>query len=356
MHNRYVFYGVHYFLKDNHTPYHTTPTSREFIMKTALILGITGGFGSHVAAALIEDGWQVRALARDPGRLAPWQKGIEAIRGDARNIADIRHAARGVDVIVYGLNIPYQRWERDALPLLEPSVTVAEESGLRLVFPGNVYVYDPATGPDFTETAPHHPPTRKGVIRQRMEQRLQQASQRGARVLIVRAGDFIGANADGSWMKVLTKSTKHGHRLLRPGPAHLPHTWANLPDLGRTVARLLAREERLDDFSTFHFEGYRITFEQLVRAMESASGRPVKVSAFPWWAVRLAAPFVPFLRELQKMRYLWQQQVNLDGSRLRASLGNDVPETPLPRALLEAGLVAPTDDEPVTAATLRRDV
>lgn len=178
-------------------------------------------------------------------------------------------------------------------------------------------------------------------------------------MLIVRAGDFIGANAnaaaDGSWLMVLTKSTRHGHRLLRPGPANLPHTWANLlPDLGRTVARLLAHEARLADFATLHFEGYRITFEQLVRAVESASGRPVKVRALPWWTVRLAAPFVPFLRELLKMRYLWQEQVNLDGSRLRTFLDHDVPETPLPQALLESGLVSAPEGAPDAVATVSR--
>ena len=38
-------------------------------MKTALVLGISGGFGGHVAQALARQGWGIRALLRDPARL-----------------------------------------------------------------------------------------------------------------------------------------------------------------------------------------------------------------------------------------------------------------------------------------------
>lgn len=308
-------------------------------MKTALIIGITGGFGGHVAAALLEAGWGVRALMREPARLPPWQKGVEAVAGDARRIEDVRRAAEGVDVIVYGVNIPYQRWHREALPLLETTVTVAEERGLTLVFPGNVYVYDPQEGPAFDDEAPQHPVSRKGAIRQRMEQRLQEASRRGARVLLIRAGDFIGAHARGSWIHVLAKRTDRGYRLLRPGPAEVVHTWANLPDVGRTVARLLERREDLPAYAPFHFEGYRISFNDLVDAMQTAGGKPVRVRPFPWWAVTLASPVIPFLRELREMRYLWQREVNLEGRRLRDFLKGEVPRTPLPEALQAAGVV-----------------
>jgi nucleoside-diphosphate-sugar epimerase len=308
-------------------------------MKQALVIGATGGFGGHVAVALLDDGWGVKALIRDPAKSPPRRQGIEVVQGDARRIEDVRRAAAGVAVIVYGVNAPYPRWEDQALPLLEPSVKLAEKSGLTLVFPGNVYGYDPKDGPDFEEETPVNPVSRKGAIRVRMERRLQQASRHGAQILLLRAGDYIGAHAGSTWMHVLTKATDHGYRLLRPGPTDLVHTWANLPDVARVVTRLLQRRDRLPAFAPFHFEGYRVTFKEMVEAMQAASGRPVKVRPFPWWAVTLLAPFVPFLRELQEMRYLWQQEVNLDGTRLHKMLGDEVPDTPLPEALAAAGII-----------------
>ena len=38
--------------------------------RTALIIGATGSFGGHAAAALIKHGWTIRALARDPAKAA----------------------------------------------------------------------------------------------------------------------------------------------------------------------------------------------------------------------------------------------------------------------------------------------
>jgi nucleoside-diphosphate-sugar epimerase len=309
------------------------------MIKRALVIGATGSFGGHMATALLDDGWRVKALMRDPVRLPPWLQGLEVVSGDARQIEDVRHAAAGVEVIVYGANIPYPRWHREALPLLEPSVKVAEEQGLTLVFPGNVYGYDPEDGPNFGEETPFRPVSRKGAIRQRMEQRLQQASTHGAQILLLRAGDFIGAHAGSTWMHVLSKKTDHGYRLLRPGPADLVHTWANLPDLARATCRLLQRRDRLPSFAPFHFAGYRVTFNELVEAMQAASGKQVKVWPFPWCAVTLLAPLIPFLRELQEMRYLWQQEVNLDGTRLHDALNGELPYTPLPEALAAAGII-----------------
>jgi nucleoside-diphosphate-sugar epimerase len=313
-------------------------------MKQALVIGVSGGFGGHVAAALRDDGWQVKALMRAPDRLPPTSQGLEVVQGDALQIEDVRRAAAGVEVIVYGASVPYPQWHDEALPLLEASVKVAEEQGLTLVFPGNVYGYDPEDGPVFDEAAPFRPVSRKGTIRERMESRLRQASGRGARILLLRAGDFIGADAGSTWMRVLNKTTDQGYRLLRPGPAELVHTWANLPDLARAVSLLLQRRDQLPAFAAFHFEGYRVTFNEIVEAMRSAGGRPVKVWAFPWWVVNLLAPLVPFNRELREMRYLWQQEVNLDGSRLREALGGEPPSTPLPEALLAAGVVQASEN------------
>jgi nucleoside-diphosphate-sugar epimerase len=43
------------------------------------------------------------------------------------------------------------------------------------------------------------PRTRNGAIRVELERRLQAATARGARVIIVRAGDFFGPRAGNNW-------------------------------------------------------------------------------------------------------------------------------------------------------------
>ena len=53
---------------------------------TALILGATGGVGGATARALAEAGWRIRALARDPSKLAAREPGWEAVAGDAMDV------------------------------------------------------------------------------------------------------------------------------------------------------------------------------------------------------------------------------------------------------------------------------
>lgn len=72
---------------------------------------------------------------------------------------------------------------------------------------------------------------------------------------------------------------------------------------------------------------------RMADAICRALGDPaVPVYRMRWWAMRLAAPFVPLLRELLAMKYLWDQPVRLRNDRLLATLGHE-PRTPLDEAV-----------------------
>ncbi len=309
-------------------------------MKTALVMGITGSFGGHVARALTQQGWTIRALMRDPMKVPTEFSGAGVFKGDAADIDSVRAAAQGVDLIIYGVNPPYCEWATSVVPWLDNAATVAEELGITVVFPGNVYIFNPEDGPEFDETARAHPVNAKGKLRQTMEERLQRAAQHGARVIIVRAGDFIAAGAKSAWMQALIKRTKTGYALSAPAERSLTHSWAYLPDLARSVAALVEQRNTLPPFSVFHFRGYRLSFNELADAIRIATELPVVLKAFPWWLMRLATPFSTFVRSLFEMRYLWEHELNLSDQKLRATLRSPVASTPVGQALLESGLIS----------------
>lgn len=318
-------------------------------MKTALVMGITGGFGGAVAQALARQGWSLRALMRDGNRLPARFRGAEVIEGDATDIEAVRRAAQGVDLMVYGVNPPSYNWKGRALPMLENSARIAEDLSLTILFPGNVYVFDPADGPDFDEQAPLHPQTSKGELRVAMERRLQQASERGARVIVLRMGDFIGVHAPSTWLGALVKYRVGGYSISTPGPVHLRHTWAYLPDAARTAVALVEQKDTLPAWNVFHFQGYCLSLYEIAKALREVSGLPVQLKSFPWWALQLMAPFSTLYRGLLEMRYLWQQEVNLDNSKLQRALGRSEPHTPLVRALSEIGVQRLAGSETRTA-------
>jgi nucleoside-diphosphate-sugar epimerase len=312
-------------------------------MKTALIMGITGGFGGSAAQALARQGWNIRALMRDPARLPQRFQGAEVTTGDAGDIQAVRKAAQGADLIVYGVNPPGYNWKGVAVPMLDNTARVAEEAGATVIFPGNVYVFDPANGPDFDENAPLRPVTGKGKMRAEMETRLKQASENGARVIVLRMGDYIGENAPSAWFGVIAKRTANGFKLATPGPRDLAHTWAYLPDAARTVAALADKRDDLPAWNVFHFAGYRMSLNHIARTLEQVSARRVRTTGFPWLAIRLMAPFSALFRGLLEMRYLWKREVNLQDTRLERVLGRPVPHTPLPQALMEVGLAGESE-------------
>ncbi|MFS2011659.1 NAD(P)H-binding protein [Azospirillum sp. CT11-132] len=303
--------------------------------RTALVLGATGGIGGEMARALAARGWTVRGLRRKPA-VSPRSEGIDWIVGDAMNAANVLAAAEGAALIVHAVNPPgYRDWDRLVLPMLDNSIAAACANRARVLLPGTVYNYGPDVFPLIPETAAQNPLTRKGAIRVEMERRLHRAVGQGAKLLILRCGDFFGPRPGGSWFSQgLLTPGKPPTRITQPGRPGIGHQWAYLPDVAETAMRLLDREADLGDDAMFHMDGHwDADGDQMAAAIARALGEPdVPVRRIPWWLLRLGGLAVPLLREISEMRYLWQQPVRLDNRRLRAFLGEE-PHTPLDLAV-----------------------
>jgi len=262
----------------------SNPPSRPSV----LVLGARGRFGRAAVTTFRDANWQVRAFVR-PNKSTSFGPGIEIVEGDAFDLNAVRNAAREVDVIVHALNPPYPRWQQD-LPRLTES------------------------------------------LREAMEQAFRQAAGDGVHTVVLRAGDFIESARTGNWFDTYVTAKLDRGIAVYPGPLHQVHAWAYLPDMARAMVALAEREGDPTGFESFNFGGYNVTGAELVAAMEAKTGRPLKVRSVPWLAMRLIAPFVPLIREVLEMRYLWNVPHAIDGSRLQETLPNFRP-TPLPEAL-----------------------
>ena len=311
--------------------------------KTALVLGATGGIGGEVATQLRQAGWQVRALVRNVQRVAGRGDGFQWLEGDAMNAADVARAAQGVSVIVHAVNPPgYQRWAELVLPMIDNTIAAARQAGARIVLPGTLYNFGPDAFPLVNEHSPQNPVTRKGAIRVEMERRLRAAAEQGVRSLVVRAGDFFGPKAGNSWFaQGLVKPGKPVRSVAQPGRAGVGHQWSYLPDVARTMVLLLQHEEKLQAFENVHMAGHwdadgtqMVESVRRVVAAATSSKKP-GVGRFPWWLLSLASPFVTVFREMKEMRYLWEQPVQMNNTRLLALLGRE-PHTPWDEAVRAA--------------------
>lgn len=304
--------------------------------RTALVLGATGGIGGGIAAALLRHGWRVRGMVRDAEKLTRANPaGIEWTTGDAIRRDDVVRAAQGVSVIVHAVNPPgYAHWETLVLPMIDNTIAAARAVGARVVLPGTIYNFDPAATPVIDADSPQRPKSRKGLIRVALEERLRRAAP-DVPALVLRAGDYFGPGARSSWFaQAMVAPGRPLRRIVDParGPGH---SWAYLPDLAETFARLLAAPERLRPFEVLQFEGVcDHDGRQMVDAVRRAAGRPVRVFGFPWWLMRIAGLFGGFPREAAEIAPYWCHPVRLDNTRLVDLLGEE-PRTPLDIAVTE---------------------
>lgn len=300
--------------------------------KTIAILGINGHIGQAVAKAFAARDWRVIGFGRS--NHTPIQ-GVEFIKGDAASVADMKTAVADACVVFNGLNLPYDKWFNGAAEALNARVIEAVSGENRtLLFPGNIYNYK-ATDTVVTPDLPQIPQTPRGAIRVRMEDQLRKASASGTlRTVIVRAGDFFGPGMSGAYMDaMILREADKGKVALSPARA-VRHAWAYLPDLAEVFAILAQKRGEFGAFETFHFHGHFVSANETFTAIQKVAGRKLKQVDIPWTTLKLAGLVMPLMREIVKMRYLWDYEMRLADERLDAILGPDF-GTPYDRAIAQ---------------------
>ncbi len=118
-----------------------------------LVTGATGYIGARLVPRLLDAGHHVRALARDPGKLAdvPWRERAGVARGDLADVDSLIAAFDGIDVVYYlvhsmGTSKDFAAEESRSVRNV---VTAARRAGVRRV------VYLSGLHPEGSELSPH---------------------------------------------------------------------------------------------------------------------------------------------------------------------------------------------------------
>jgi nucleoside-diphosphate-sugar epimerase len=237
-------------------------------------------------------------------------------------------------VVLNALNPVITQWQKNALSLAHGAIAAAEDNGATLLFPGNVWNYGRTMLTVLDEDTPMLPSTRKGRMRVEIEQRIREATDRGMRAIVLRAGDFFGTGR-GSWFDlVIVKEITRG-RLVYPGPPDVMHAWAYLPDFTAALVRLAEQRERFRRIETFGFPGHAITGRELVAAIEAATGATFNVRTMSWWMIKTLGQMLAIGRELSELEYLWRVPHRIDGEKLKSAIG-EIPHTPLIEATADS--------------------
>lgn len=268
--------------------------------QTVLILGATGKIGSHSAKAFAAAGWSVRRFNRATDSLA--------------------EAAMGAQVIVNGFNpAGYKNWATLVPAYTAEIIAAAKASGAAVIVPGNVYVYGNHPG-TWDATTPHRATTRKGKIRIAMESAYRDAAKDGVKSIILRAGDFLDPNRNGTLMGLAVLRTITKGSVTALGDSSSRHAYAYVPDWARAAVRLAEMREQLSNFEDIPFPGTTFTIDELAATIAEETGRKIRVTNFAWWMMYVASPFWRVGYEMLEMRYLSGLDHALSDQRFRELL------------------------------------
>jgi nucleoside-diphosphate-sugar epimerase len=295
-----------------------------------VVVGATGGAGGALVSELAGRGDRVRAVSRKPPADLP--EGVEPLAADAADPAQTRAACQGATVVYHCVQPPYERWAAEFPTLTQSIADAAAGAGARLVYADNLYAYGPVDGP-ITEDLPARATTRKGRVRALMAERLLAAHRAGTlRVVIGRSSDYYGpGGANSAVGEILFGAAAEGRRARWLGRLDVPHSLNYLPDVARALATLGTRPEAPGEI--WHLPAAEpVTGQAFVELIASALGRPVKVTATPRLALRLAGLFDPRARESAELLYQWERPFVLDASKFQHAFGPFQP-TPHPQAV-----------------------
>jgi nucleoside-diphosphate-sugar epimerase len=104
--------------------------------RTVLLTGATGFLGSHVADALVAEGWTVRCTVRTTSNLR-WIESlpVERVTADVRSQGELYAALEGVDVVVHSAGLTRAKSDKDYHRVnaegTQALATAAQEAGVR---------------------------------------------------------------------------------------------------------------------------------------------------------------------------------------------------------------------------------
>ncbi len=304
-----------------------------------LILGGTGSFGLAVVQEVLRRRQPARCLVRSLDKAASLMgeaSGLELIQGDVQDQNAVVRAAEGCAAIVHAINYPYPKWVPNMARATANVIAAARSAKATILFPGNVYGLGAQTEAALAEDAQNHPVGHKGELRARLEDSLLHSTEEGSvrRVIVLRAGDYFGPTVRNGLVDPIFENAAAGKPMRTFGNLKAAHQWAFVPDLARTALDLLDIEEGLKAYEIFNFAGTVASPQRdFLEQVAQQAGHPgLAIRVLPWSAMKLAAMFDAVVRELMELRYLYDQSVILEGSKLRRTLPN-FKETPIAEAI-----------------------
>ncbi|MDX5418962.1 MAG: NAD-dependent epimerase/dehydratase family protein [Hymenobacteraceae bacterium] len=307
------------------------------LSQNLLVLGATGSIGYAFTKVLLEQRQTITILVRDRRKaeqLFGTHANLTIVEGDAQDTELLTRLGKQVTHIFHGINYPYDKWQGNMELVTQHVIDAAAANRATILFPGNVYNYGNIETP-IKEDSPMNPNTRKGTIRVRLEQMLQQATKQGlCRVIIVRLPDFWGPNVMNEGIAPIFRGALKGEAMPWLYRNDIPHQLVYTPDAARVFYELVKIKPE-NPFAVYNYGGKVVpSIKSWQAQIAAAAGVKPRYKLHGKFLFKTLGLFMPIMREIAEMGYLWENAILLNDEKLRHTLPQ-LAHTPMPQAIQE---------------------
>ncbi|HEU4471801.1 MAG TPA: NAD-dependent epimerase/dehydratase family protein [Flavisolibacter sp.] len=284
------------------------------------ILGAGGPIANALTKELTNRNEPVQLVSRRP---VTQFAGAEWTRADLKDSKAVMAAVRNASVIYMTAGLVYNKkvWKEEWPLIMQNLIAAAKDTGARLIFFDNVYMYGHVKGP-MTEKSPYRPASVKGEVRARIATQLMEAAAKGSiRASIARAADFYGAESMNSFLDlmVLQKFASKEKALWLGDPERL-HSFTYVPDAGK--AMYLLGQDASSDNQVWHLPTAPAlsgrTILSLAARAAGAEGKFTRVSKLMLQTLGL---FKPMIAESVELYYQYRYDYDFNSSKFEHHFG-----------------------------------
>ena len=282
---------------------------------TQTILGSGGIIAREASYCLSQFSTHTRQVSRKPKKVLDTDQIFPA---DLCRESDVRAAVKGSDIVYLTVGLPYHTkiWQECWPKIMKYTINACQESGAKLVFFDNVYMYGKVDG-WMTEKTPFNPCSKKGEVRAKITRQLLEEVQQGnIEALIARSADFYGPKAGNTYLgpMIFDKlwAGKKPQLMLKADKKH-SYSYTLVAARGMVI---------LGNTATAYGQTWHLPTDQVVLTgaefIELAArefGQSKKYSVLSPSMINMAALFSSVVRESKEMMYQFDDDYLFESSK-----------------------------------------
>jgi nucleoside-diphosphate-sugar epimerase len=286
------------------------------------ILGASGTIGKLLAEELYFYTDRIRLVCRKPVKI---NDKCELLPADLFEPGAVDKAVEGSDIVylVVGLQYKLKVWEEEWPELMKDAIDACVKHNAKLVFFDNVYMYDKDFIGGMTEETPVKPPSRKGAVRELINDMLFAAvRERNLKALIARSADFYGPDNHNNFItQMVLNNYSKGKKAMWFVSTDLKHSFTYTRDAAKATALLGNTPDAYGQIWHLPTDNRKITGKDMITWIASEFRVEPKFTLVDKWMLYLLGVFVPVMREMPEMMYQYDRDYFFDSSKFTRRFG-----------------------------------